>query len=157
MARRTVIPVLDVKTGKSYRSKSEAGRMLAHLVKGDPNDNFVFFKIQRAMPERFRVRNADGDWVPLNDPSAPAGTLYADNGDATASSSATTRLTTVQIDEGKLQAARAILGTFTLRDTVDRAFDAVIMREARVRSIAQLRDMDGLDLDKPAVMDKAWR
>ena len=40
---------------------------------------------------------------------------------------------------------------------VDRLFDEVITRDARIRSIAQLRSMDGLDLDKPAVMDKAWR
>ncbi len=157
MARRIVIPVLDVKTGKHYRSKSEAGRKLAHLVKGDPNDNFVFFRIQRAMPERFRVRNTDGDWVALNDASAPVGTLYPGDSDATAPSSSTTRLTTVEINEGKLLAAREILGTSTLRDTVDRAFDEVIMREARARSIAQLQEMEGLDLDKPAVMEKAWR
>ena|SRR2546428_3386196 len=156
MARRTVIPVMDVKTGKQYRSKSEAGRRLAHLVKGDPNDNFVFFKIQRAMPERFRVRNADGHWVPLDDPTAPIGTLGAsdlEEGEA----APRTRLTTVEIDEDKFRAAQSILRTSTLRDTVDRAFDEVIAREARAQSIAQLRTMEGLDLNKPAVMEKAWR
>ena len=156
MARRTVIPVMDVKTGKQYRSKSEAGRRLAHLVKGDPNDNFVFFKIQRAMPERFRVRNASGEWVALNDPSAPIGTLGG--GDLEESEeTARTRLTTIEIDEDKFRAAQSILQTSTLRDTVDRAFDEVIARDARAKTIAQLRTMDGLDLNKPAVMDKAWR
>lgn len=156
MARRTVIPVLDVKTGKQYRSKSEAGRKLAHLVKGDPNDNFVFFKIQKALPDRFRFRNADGDWVTLDDPSAPVGTLRGDP-DAEEAGAPTTRLTTVELDEAKLRAAQAILRTSTLRDTVDRAFDEVIARDARARSIAQLQSMEGLDLDKPAVMQKAWR
>ena len=155
MGRRTVIPVMDVKTGKQYHSKSEAGRRLAHLVKGDPNDNFVFFKIQRAMPERFRVRNADGNWVALDDPSAPIGTLGGTEPDE--GTRGPTRLTTVEIDEDKLSAAQAILRTSTLRDTVDRAFDEVIARDARAQSIAQLQRMEGLDLDKPAVMEKAWR
>ena len=60
-------------------------------------------------------------------------------------------------DDGKFAHVREILGTRTLRETIDRCFDEVITREARIRSIAQLQSMEGLDLDKPAVMDKAWR
>ena len=40
---------------------------------------------------------------------------------------------------------------------VDRSFDEVLVRAARARSIDRLRSMDGLDLDKPSVMEKAWR
>jgi Arc/MetJ family transcription regulator len=68
-----------------------------------------------------------------------------------------TRTTTVEIDEAKLAEAMSILGTRTLRATVDRAFDEVLARDAREKSIARLQSMDGLDLDKPEVMAKAWR
>lgn len=157
MAKRASHPILDVTTGKQYRAKAAAGRDLAHLVKGDPRDNFVWFQILKAFPDRFRTRNAKGDWVRLDDPTAPVGTLHSDDESQHASAATGTRLTTVEIDERKFTEAKAILGTSTLRDTVDRAFAEVIAREARSRSIAQLQNMDGLDLDKPAVMDKAWR
>jgi hypothetical protein len=50
-----------------------------------------------------------------------------------------------------------VLGTRTLRETVDRSFDEVLARAAREKSIERLRRMEGLDLDKPAAMAKAWR
>ena len=52
---------------------------------------------------------------------------------------------------------KEILGTTTLRETVDRAFDEVIMRAARERTIQRLQKMAGLDLDKRKIMDGAWR
>lgn len=67
------------------------------------------------------------------------------------------RTTTIEIDEKKLAGVRRVLGTRTLRETVDRSFDEVLARAAREEVIAQLRTMDGLDLDKPEVMAKAWR
>ncbi len=158
MADRIVKPILDVKTRKVYPSQAAAGRDLAHLIKGDPKNNFVWFALLKRMPERFRTRNAKGEWVSLDDPTAPAGILFgrsqADSGDER---STATRLTTVEIDDGKFAQVKEILGTRTLRETIDRCFDEVITREARIRSIAQLQSMEGLDLDKPAVMDKAWR
>lgn len=67
------------------------------------------------------------------------------------------KTTTVDIDQGKLASVRRVLGTRTLRETVDRSFDEVLARAAREEVIAQLRTMDGLDLDRPEVMAKAWR
>jgi hypothetical protein len=63
---------------------------------------------------------------------------------------------TIEIDLAKLDEVKAILGTRTLNDSVDRALDAVIENTARVRLIQRLRRMDGLQLDD-AVMEKAWR
>ena len=158
MAKRIVKPILDVQTRKEYAAEAAAGRALAHLVKGDPKDPFVWFKIQRRMPDRFRTKNAEGEWVKLDDPSAPIGTLRARADDTPAQpSSGGTRTTTLQIDEGKFDAVKRILGTVTLRETVDRSFDQVLAGAARRSSIAQLKTMEGLDLDKPAVMEKAWR
>lgn len=69
----------------------------------------------------------------------------------------TTKTTTIAIDETKLAGVKRVLGTRTLRETVDRSFDEVLARAAREKSIARLQKMDGLDLDRPAVMAKAWR
>jgi len=157
MAKRQSHRIKDVTTGRTYPAKAAAGRELAHLVAGDPKDTFVWFKIARAFPDRFRVEDEHGEWVRLDDASAPVGTLYVREGDADIPAAGRTRLTTVEIDERKLELVRATLGTRTLRDTVDRAFDEVLVRAARLHEIERLRTMRGLDLDKPSVMDKAWR
>ncbi len=156
MGKRIVKPILDVKTGKRYPSEAAAGRELAHLIKGDPKNNFVWFELAKRLPGRFRTRNTKGEWVPLDDPSAPVGTLRAGD-DAAEGAGTRTRVTTVAIDEEKYARVKALLGTATLRDTVDRAFDDVLVRAAREEEIARLQAMDGLDLDNPKVMDKAWR
>lgn len=65
--------------------------------------------------------------------------------------------TTLAVDEKKVEAAKRILGTRTLRETVDRALEGVLALEARRKAIARLRRMKGLDLDKPGVMRSAWR
>lgn len=65
--------------------------------------------------------------------------------------------TTLDVDDAKVEAAKQVLGTRTLRDTVDRALDSVLAADTRRRTIERLRRMDGLDLDKPEVMDAAWR
>lgn len=69
----------------------------------------------------------------------------------------TTRTTTVEIDQSKLASVRRVLGTRTLRETVDRSFDEVLARAARASAITRLQKMNGIDLDKPQVMAKAWR
>lgn len=73
-AKKVPHPIQDTETGKEYQSKGEAGRDLYRLVGGDPKDTYVWYKIMRAFPKRFRVKNADGEWVALDDPSAPRGT-----------------------------------------------------------------------------------
>jgi Arc/MetJ family transcription regulator len=67
------------------------------------------------------------------------------------------RKTTIEIDEQLYERARRALGTFGLKATVHRAFEEVLAQQAREEVIRQLRDMDGLDLDKPEVMATAWR
>ena len=147
--------ILDTETGKQYASKAAAGRDLASLVSGNPKDQFVWFQIARTYPERFRVLNEHGEWVRLDDSSAPVGTLRPSDPPTTARTG--TRLTTLAIDERKYAEVKAVLGTTTLKDTVDRSFDEVLVRAARTRSIERLRNMDGIDLDKRSVVEKAWR
>lgn len=147
--------VLDTETGKEYESKAAAGRDLAYLVSGDPKDQFVYFKVARTYPERLRVMNDEGEWVRLDDSSAPVGTLHPS--DAPTGARSGTRLTSLAIDERKYAEVKAVLGTSTLKDTVDRSFDEVLVRAARTRSIERLRSMEGIDLDKRSVMEKAWR
>lgn len=65
--------------------------------------------------------------------------------------------TTVVVDDRKIARARKILRTTGIRDTLDRALDEVLALEARRRSLDRLRRMDGLELDRPEVMAKAWR
>lgn len=147
--------IRDVKTGTQYRSKAAAGRDLAHLVGGDPSDQFVWFEIAARHPERFEVMSESGAWVSLDDPSAPTGTL---RGPVLAPrASASVRTTTLAIDERKYEEVRSVLGTSTLRETVDRSFDEVLVNAARTRDIERLRSMAGLDLNKQSVMRDAWR
>jgi Bacterial antitoxin of type II TA system, VapB len=65
--------------------------------------------------------------------------------------------TTLVIDQRKLARARRLLGTKGIKDTIERALDEVISYEARRRAAEQLRTMEGLDLDDPKVMARAWR
>ena len=65
--------------------------------------------------------------------------------------------TTLEVDDAKVEMAKGILGTKTLRETVDRALDTVLVQAARRSTIDRLRSMKGLDLDKPEVLDAAWR
>ena len=67
------------------------------------------------------------------------------------------KITTIEIDQNKFANVKEILGTTTLRETVDRSFDEVITRAARERTIERLQTMDGLDLGKRKIMDGAWR
>lgn len=67
------------------------------------------------------------------------------------------RKTTLVVDDKKLGRARRILGTKGIRDTIERALDEVIAYQERRRAVDQLRTMEGLDLDDPEIMGKAWR
>ena len=67
------------------------------------------------------------------------------------------RKTTIVIDDELLNRAQKILGTRGLKATIDRALLEVIDLDARRQVVAQLRSMDGLDLDRQDVMEKAWR
>lgn len=65
--------------------------------------------------------------------------------------------TTVEVDDAKVSAVRQVLGTRTLRETIDRALDEVLAHVATERLIRRMRRMEGLELDRRAVMKDAWR
>lgn len=67
------------------------------------------------------------------------------------------RKTAISIDDEKILAAREILGTKGLTDTVDAALVDVIRRDAARRHLDRLVSMAGIDLDDPEVMEGAWR
>jgi hypothetical protein len=67
------------------------------------------------------------------------------------------RKTTLELDEELYERARVVLGTLGLKATVQRAFEEVLAMDARRQVIRQLQEMAGLDLDRPEVMDGAWR
>jgi Arc/MetJ family transcription regulator len=67
------------------------------------------------------------------------------------------RKTTLEVDEALFRRAREVLGTRGLKATVHRAFEEVLAADARRRAVRQLRELDGLDLDRPDVMAGAWR
>jgi Arc/MetJ family transcription regulator len=69
----------------------------------------------------------------------------------------TTRKTSVEIDVGLLDDVRRVLGTSTLKETVEQAFLEVLRERARREEIEALANMRGMDLDDPAVMAGAWR
>jgi Arc/MetJ family transcription regulator len=68
-----------------------------------------------------------------------------------------TRKTSVEIDEELLDAARKILETTTVRDTVEEAFREVARVEARRQEVEALTRMEELDLADPEIMAGAWR
>ena len=63
----------------------------------------------------------------------------------------------VDIDDDLLARVREILGTPTMKDTVNGALEEVVKLELRRRHAQQLATMEGLDLDDPDVMSGAWR
>jgi uncharacterized protein (DUF362 family) len=65
--------------------------------------------------------------------------------------------TTLVLDQQKLTKARRLLRTKGIKDTIEAALDEVIAYETRRRAVEQMRHMEGLDLDDPKVMAKAWQ
>ena len=68
-----------------------------------------------------------------------------------------TRKTSVEVDEDLLDAARRILETATVKDTIEAALREVARAEARRLEVEALSRMSGLDLADPEVMAGAWR
>ena len=65
--------------------------------------------------------------------------------------------TSVVIDDSLLEQAQDLLGTRSIRDTIDTALREIVRNEARRQEIAALAEMDGLDLANEEVMARAWR
>lgn len=72
-------------------------------------------------------------------------------------STATKRKTSFQIDTAKVAAAKDILGTKTLTDTVDAALSEVVKLRQRRELLELLSAPGALQLDDPHVMAGAWR
>lgn len=66
------------------------------------------------------------------------------------------RKTTIEFDEKTEAEVEKVLGTRGLKATVDQSFRTVLALKARMEFIDQLRNMNGLDLDRPDVMAQAW-
>ena len=67
------------------------------------------------------------------------------------------RKTSFEVDFDKLEAARKLLGTRTLTETVDAALDEVVKREQRKQLVELLFAPGVLEIDDPEVMAGAWR
>jgi Arc/MetJ family transcription regulator len=63
----------------------------------------------------------------------------------------------VDIDDELLNEASSILGASTMKETVNRSLEAVVLAARRRRHADRLESMRGLDLDKPKIMAGAWR
>jgi hypothetical protein len=67
------------------------------------------------------------------------------------------RKTSFEIDTVKVDAAKEILGTKTLTDTVDAALSEVVKLRQRQALVELLFTPGALALDDPEVMSRAWR
>ncbi len=67
------------------------------------------------------------------------------------------RKTSVEIDDGLIEQVRILLGTSSIKETIDSALREVLRREARRQEIEALATMDGLELSNEKVMAGAWR
>ena len=67
------------------------------------------------------------------------------------------RKTSVDIDERLIEQAKSLLGTASIKETIDSALREVVRRDARRQEIRALAEMDGLDLSDGEVMARAWR
>jgi hypothetical protein len=72
-------------------------------------------------------------------------------------STATKRKTSFEIDPAKVEAAKEILGTRGLTDTVDAALDEVVKLRQRRALVELLFTPGALALDDPETMRGAWR
>ncbi|WP_419162438.1 type II toxin-antitoxin system VapB family antitoxin [Candidatus Palauibacter sp.] len=67
------------------------------------------------------------------------------------------RKTSVEIDDRLIEQVRILLGTSSIKETIDSALREVLRREARRQEIEALVKMDGLELADEKVMAGAWR
>lgn len=70
---------------------------------------------------------------------------------------ASKRKTSFEIDTAKVEAAKAVLGTKGLTDTVDAALTEVVGVRQRLALLELLETPGTLELSDPEVMRGAWR
>jgi Arc/MetJ family transcription regulator len=63
----------------------------------------------------------------------------------------------VDIDDELLDEAATVLNAATMKETVNRSLEAVVLAARRRRHADRLEAMHDLDLAKPKVMSGAWR
>lgn len=63
----------------------------------------------------------------------------------------------IDVDDHKLDAVRSLLGTRTLKATVDSAFDEVLALDRRRRALLAERGADLEGLADPVTRQAAWR
>jgi Arc/MetJ family transcription regulator len=62
----------------------------------------------------------------------------------------------IEVDDEKLDEVRSLLGTHTLKATVDSAFDEVLALERRRRALLAERGVDLNGMDDPDTRQAAW-
>jgi Arc/MetJ family transcription regulator len=62
----------------------------------------------------------------------------------------------VDIDDRLLDEASAALGSGTMKETVNRSLEAVVLAARRRRHADRLERMEGLDLTDAEIMSGAW-
>jgi Arc/MetJ family transcription regulator len=63
----------------------------------------------------------------------------------------------IEVDDEKLEAIRALLGTRTLKATVDEAFDEVLALDERRRALIAMQEIgSAADLADPGSRHAAW-
>lgn len=67
------------------------------------------------------------------------------------------RKTSVDIDEHLIEQAKVLLGTVSIKETIDSALREIVRMDVRRQEIVALAEMDGLDLSDAKIMAKAWR
>ena len=65
--------------------------------------------------------------------------------------------TALMLDQELVKQVQDILGTATTTETLDEALREVIRVRGRARGLEPLRRREGMDLDDPEVMRRAWR
>ena len=63
----------------------------------------------------------------------------------------------VDIDDELLREATDVLGAKTMKETVNRSLEEVVLAARRRTHADRLESMQGMDLAKPRVMSGAWR
>lgn len=62
----------------------------------------------------------------------------------------------IDVDDERLEAVRALLGTTTLKDTVNEALAEVLALEERRRALLAERGVEASELSDPEARQAAW-